>query len=96
MMVSRRFNFMRTTLAYCNTRAVFTKTWSNPQGMDPVTWAQTLTATVKVALSWPRTGAETAEDNDRLFGGVMAGGCCKAGPEYIRALSDECDKAGLL
>ena len=95
-MVSVRFSFFRTSLAHCNTWAVFTKTWSNPQGMDPNTWAQSLTATVKAALSWPRTAVKTDENNDPLFGGVMAGGCCKAGPEYFRALRDECDKAGLL
>ncbi|KAK4050122.1 AdoMet-homocysteine methyltransferase [Microbotryomycetes sp. JL201] len=71
--------------------AVFTKTWSNPSGMDEQTWAEKLATTVSKALTYRRSNG-----TDDLFGGVVAGGCCKAGPSYIKALRKVCEDKGLL
>ncbi|KAM0788177.1 hypothetical protein ACM66B_001338 [Microbotryomycetes sp. NB124-2] len=77
---------------------VFTKTWSNPSGMDELTWASKLATTISDTLSYRRSAHEGEDDarGDLLFGGVVAGGCCKAGPRYIQALRKVCEERGLL
>lgn len=70
--------------------AVVTRTWSTPTGMSTPLWAQLNTSTVKAAL------AHSTEAGASVWGGVIAGGCCKAGPEAIKALREECVKEGLI
>ncbi|SCV71093.1 BQ2448_2681 [Microbotryum intermedium] len=67
---------------------VFTKAWSNPLGLTVERWASHLAENVEasLAIQLKRTGIQ---DDDALWGGVIAGGCCKAGPEAIRALGKE-------
>ncbi|GAA6055939.1 hypothetical protein JCM3770_005605 [Rhodotorula araucariae] len=61
---------------------VRTRTWSHPAGLTDATWAAHVADAVDTAL-------ESA-----VWGGVLAGGCCKAGPGAIRALADECRRRG--
>ncbi|KAK4058255.1 AdoMet-homocysteine methyltransferase [Microbotryomycetes sp. JL221] len=70
--------------------AVFTKTWSNPTGMDETQWSLKLVNSIKHALDRRR------DDGQLLLGGVVAGGCCKASPRYITALRKACLDRGLL
>lgn len=58
--------------------------------MDESRWATLNTQTVKTAL------AKTTSDGLPLFGGIIVGGCCKAGPGAIKALRTECEKEGLV
>ncbi|SGY48973.1 BQ5605_C001g00721 [Microbotryum silenes-dioicae] len=67
---------------------VFTKTWSNPLGLTVEQWASLLVENVEssLAIQSKRMGSR---GDEALWGGVIAGGCCKAGPEAIRALGKE-------
>lgn len=58
--------------------------------MDEDRWATLNTQTVKNALS------KTTSGGLPLFGGIIVGGCCKAGPGAIRALRAKCEKEGLI
>lgn len=69
---------------------VVTRSWSNPDGMDEQQWAKLLTQNVKMALELRR------EDGEWVYGGVVAGGCCKAGPSAIAALRRSCEEERLL
>lgn len=69
---------------------VVTRTWSNPEGLDPPLWAGKVADVAQFALA-ARKGAE-----EPTFAGVIAGGCCKAGPRDIVALRKECMERGLI
>lgn len=74
-----------TFVLYCDGGSVYdvvTRTWSNPHGMDEVQWAATVADVVGQAL----------ETN--VWGGVIAGGCCKAGPHSISELRKEVERRG--
>lgn len=71
-------------------RTVVTRTWSNPDGISNSTWALLLTQNIKKALALTDGAAKPT------FGGVLAGGCCKAGPEAIQELRKELVKEKLV
>ncbi|GAA6027963.1 hypothetical protein JCM8097_001803 [Rhodosporidiobolus ruineniae] len=61
---------------------VVTRTWSNPLGLTDNKWAVLVADAAGVARA---SGA---------WGGVVVGGCCKAGPGAIRALREEVERRG--
>jgi len=61
---------------------VRSRTWSHPAGLTDASWAALVADAVGDALG---CGA---------WEGVVAGGCCKAGPGAIRALRDEVERRG--
>ncbi|KAK4701416.1 hypothetical protein P7C70_g4815, partial [Phenoliferia sp. Uapishka_3] len=69
---------------------VVSRTWSSPDGLDDNVWASKVTDGVQAALG------KNNSDGKPTFGGVLAGGCCKAGPEAISALRSECQSRGLV
>lgn len=61
---------------------VKSRTWSHPLGLTDDKWATLVADAMNVA----RDG--------RAWGGVIGGGCCKAGPTAIAALRKEVEKRG--
>ena len=61
---------------------VKSRTWSHPLGLTDDKWAELVAGAMNVA----RDG--------RAWGGVIGGGCCKAGPTAIAALRKEVEKRG--
>ncbi|GAA5840798.1 hypothetical protein JCM9279_001224 [Rhodotorula babjevae] len=61
---------------------VRSRTWSHPAGLTDASWAALVADAVGDALG---SGA---------WEGVVAGGCCKAGPGAIRALRNEVERRG--
>ncbi|BGO96966.1 hypothetical protein RTG_00289 [Rhodotorula toruloides ATCC 204091] len=64
---------------------VQTRTWHHPAGLTDDAWASLVADAVMV-------GREAGEGE--VWGGVVVGGCCKAGPGAIRALKKEVVKRG--
>lgn len=64
---------------------VRTRTWHHPAGLTDDAWASLVADAVQVGRA-----AGKAE----IWGGVIVGGCCKAGPGAIRALKVEVVKRG--
>ncbi|GAA5858400.1 hypothetical protein JCM1840_001185 [Sporobolomyces johnsonii] len=62
---------------------VHTRSWSHPLGLSDSGWAKVVA-----------DAAGVARERDAVWGGVIAGGCCKAGFGAIRALRDECEARG--
>ncbi|GAA5943544.1 hypothetical protein JCM1841_003363 [Sporobolomyces salmonicolor] len=62
---------------------VHTRSWSHPLGLSDSRWAAVVAEAVAVA-----------REGDAGWGGVIAGGCCKAGFGAIRALREECEARG--
>ncbi|GAA5890187.1 hypothetical protein JCM5296_002843 [Sporobolomyces johnsonii] len=62
---------------------VHTRSWSHPLGLSDSKWAKVVA-----------DAAGVARERDAVWGGVIAGGCCKAGFGAIRALRDECEARG--
>lgn len=69
---------------------VVSRTWSNPDGLNDAEWGSTVADGVEAALARRRA------DGSPTFAGVLAGGCCKAGPGAISALRSECSRRKLL
>ncbi|GAA5944294.1 hypothetical protein JCM3775_003315 [Rhodotorula graminis] len=61
---------------------VRSRTWSHPAGLTDASWAALVADAVGDALACGE------------WEGVVAGGCCKAGPGAIRALRDEVERRG--
>ncbi|KAM0750631.1 Homocysteine S-methyltransferase [Meredithblackwellia eburnea MCA 4105] len=70
---------------------VVTKTWSNPEGLDDDEWAHLVANGVEQCLESTLPGGVVP-----TFAGVLAGGCCKAGPSAIKALRRTCVDRKLL
>ncbi|BGP14814.1 hypothetical protein JCM10213_001819 [Rhodosporidiobolus nylandii] len=63
---------------------VVSRSWHHPAGLTDDKWAVLVADAV-------RAGREAG-----AWGGVMAGGCCKAGPSAIKALKEEVGRRGWL
>jgi homocysteine S-methyltransferase len=61
---------------------VITRSWSGVAGTNDLEWARKLSDCVESALP--------------LYGGIIAGGCCKAGMKAIRHLRVELEQRGLI
>ncbi|BGP23598.1 AdoMet-homocysteine methyltransferase [Rhodotorula toruloides] len=64
---------------------VQTRTWHHPAGLTDDAWALLVADAVQV-------GREAGDGT--VWGGVVVGGCCKAGPGAIRALRKEVERRG--
>ncbi|BGP30915.1 AdoMet-homocysteine methyltransferase [Rhodotorula toruloides] len=64
---------------------VQTRTWHHPAGLTDDAWASLVADAVEV-------GRDAGEG--RVWGGVVVGGCCKAGPGAIKALKKEVVRRG--
>lgn len=61
---------------------VVSRTWSHPDGMDDRVWASKLADVIEMSRSL------------HSFDGIIAGGCCKAGPEAIVRLREQSERRG--
>lgn len=62
--------------------SVETRTWSHPLGLTDEKWADLVVEAMDLARK------------EGVWGGVIGGGCCKAGVGAIRALSNEVERKG--
>jgi homocysteine S-methyltransferase len=72
-----------------------TRTWTD-RTTHPGEWARALRAHTETlrAASMTRQNSEDQAETIQLWGGVIAGGCCKAGYEEIRCLRETASTAG--
>ncbi|GAA6008612.1 hypothetical protein JCM10207_007179 [Rhodosporidiobolus poonsookiae] len=69
---------------------VHSRTWTHPAGLTDERWAKLVADAAAPVVP----GAAKEGEGEGVWGGVVLGGCCKAGPSAIRALSEEVRRRG--